>query len=119
MCWQAAVHGLGLEQSLFLPEACIPKLRNSLLEGKEGTKNKIVDSFKKRAEWDFQAPLTLVIPKMGKTFITKAQGPKIASKGLKSWVPEISLGPQERGGDLFAKLKWLPKESSLHRPHTE
>ncbi|KAK7929465.1 hypothetical protein WMY93_005860 [Mugilogobius chulae] len=59
--------------------------------GKKGAKKKIVDPFSKKDWYDVKAPAMFNIRNLGKTLVTRTQGTKIASDGLKGRVFEVSL----------------------------
>lgn len=60
--------------------------------GKKGAKKKAGDPFLKKEWYDLKAPSMFGKRQAGKTLVTKTQGTKIASDGLKGRVCEISLG---------------------------
>nr|XP_051691550.1 40S ribosomal protein S3a-like [Oryctolagus cuniculus] len=51
--------------------------------GKKGTKKKMVDPFSRKYLHDVKAPAMFNISNIGKTPVTRIQGPKITSAGLK------------------------------------
>uniref|UniRef100_A0A2K5Z4Z4 Small ribosomal subunit protein eS1 n=1 Tax=Mandrillus leucophaeus TaxID=9568 RepID=A0A2K5Z4Z4_MANLE len=59
--------------------------------GKKGAKKKVVDPFSKKDWYDVKAPAMFSIRNIEKTLITRTQGTKIASDGLKGHVFEVSL----------------------------
>lgn len=59
--------------------------------GRKGGKKKAVDPFSKKEWYDIKAPSLFSVRTPGKTLITKTQGTKIASEGLKGRVFEFSL----------------------------
>ncbi|KAJ4914302.1 40S ribosomal protein S3a-2 [Raphanus sativus] len=60
-------------------------------KGRKGGKKKIVDPFSKKDWYDIKAPSNFKIRNVGKTLVSRTQGTKIASEGLKHRVFEVSL----------------------------
>jgi len=80
--------------------------------GKKGTKKKAGDPFLKKEWYDIKAPSMFKKRNAGKTLVTKTQGTKVASEGLKGRVCEVNLGDlydeQTSGQDedqSFKKIK--------------
>ncbi len=69
-----------------------------LTKGKKGGKKKAVDPFLKKDTYVIKAPSMFAVKNAGKTLITRTQGTKIASEGLKGRVFEMSLADLN-GGD--------------------
>lgn len=67
-------------------------------KGKKGGKKKAVDPFLKKDIYAIKAPSMFAVKTAGKTMITRTQGIKIASEGLKGRVFELSLADLN-GGD--------------------
>jgi len=63
-----------------------------LTKSKKGSRKKAVDPFLKKEWYKLIAPSIFAVKDCGKTLITKTQGQKVASDGLKGRVVEISLG---------------------------
>uniref|UniRef100_A0A452ERN4 Small ribosomal subunit protein eS1 n=1 Tax=Capra hircus TaxID=9925 RepID=A0A452ERN4_CAPHI len=57
--------------------------------GKKGAKKKVVDPFSKKDWYDVKAPAMFNIRNIGKTLVTRTQGTKITSDGLKGGVLEV------------------------------
>ncbi|KAF3490350.1 hypothetical protein F2Q69_00057903 [Brassica cretica] len=60
-------------------------------KGRKGGKKKIVDPFSKKDWYDIKAPSIFKQRNVGKTLVSRTQGTKIASEGLKHRVFEVSL----------------------------
>lgn len=78
-----------------------------LTKGKKGGKKKAVDPFTRKELYVVKAPSMFETRNAGKTIITKTQGTKIASEGLKGRVFELNLS-ELNGGDeaqAFRKIK--------------
>lgn len=60
-------------------------------KGKKGGKKKAADPFAKKDWYDIKAPSLFLTRQVGKTLVTRTQGTKIASEGLKHRVFEVSL----------------------------
>lgn len=77
-----------------------------LTKSKKGSRKKIVDPFLKKEWYKLIAPSIFSVKECGKTLITKTQGTKIASDGLKGRVVELSLGDLNRTEDMsYKKIK--------------
>lgn len=68
-------------------------------KGKKGGKKKIVDPFTKKDWYDVKAPSMFKARNIGKTLVTRTQGTKIASEGLKGRVFEVSLADLHENED--------------------
>lgn len=77
-----------------------------ITKGKKGGKKKIVDPFTKKDWYDVKAPSVFKVRNIGKTLVTRTQGTKIASEGLKGRVFEVSLADlQENEDNSFRKFR--------------
>lgn len=77
-----------------------------LTKSKKGGKKKIVDPFTKKEWYNLVAPSMFAQKQCGKTLITKTQGTKIASDGLKGRVFEVSLADLQQNETLgYRKIK--------------
>jgi small subunit ribosomal protein S3Ae len=75
-------------------------------KGKKGGKKKAQDPFAKKDWYDVKAPSMFATRNMGKTLVTRTQGTKIASDGLKGRVFEVSLADLQGDEDqAFRKMK--------------
>ncbi|GBF90089.1 ribosomal protein S3Ae [Raphidocelis subcapitata] len=75
-------------------------------KGKKGGKKKAVDPFTKKDWYDVKAPSMFAVRNVGKTLVTRTQGTKIASDGLKGRVFETSLADlQKNEEDAYRKMK--------------
>ncbi|KAL8130525.1 hypothetical protein V2J09_019680 [Rumex salicifolius] len=70
-------------------------------KGKKGGKKKITDPFAKKDWYDVKAPSSFNVRSVGKTLVTRTQGTKIASEGLKHRVFEVSLADLQNDEDQF------------------
>ncbi|XP_032831682.1 small ribosomal subunit protein eS1 [Petromyzon marinus] len=78
--------------------------------GKKGAKKKIVDPFSKKDWYDVKAPAMFNIRNMGKTLVTRSQGTRIASDGLKGRVFEASLADLQNDEVAFRKFKLIVED---------
>ena len=76
-----------------------------LTKGKKGGKKKVTDPFLKKEQYCVRAPSMFQTRNAGKTIITRTQGTKIASEGLKGRVFEISLADLNGGDESQAYRK--------------
>jgi len=77
-----------------------------LTKSKKGSKKKTVDPFTKKEWYDIKAPSLFANRSPGKTLITRTQGTKIASAGLKGRIFEFSLADLNNDEDQgFRKIK--------------
>ncbi|KAK2090382.1 40S ribosomal protein S3-1 [Saguinus oedipus] len=78
--------------------------------GKKGAKKKVVDPFSKKDCYDVKAPAMFNIRNIGKTLVTRTQGTKIASDGLKGRVFEVSLADLQNDEVAFRKFKLITED---------
>uniref|UniRef100_G1STH1 Small ribosomal subunit protein eS1 n=1 Tax=Oryctolagus cuniculus TaxID=9986 RepID=G1STH1_RABIT len=78
--------------------------------GKKGAKKKVVDPFSKKDWYDVKAPAMFNIRNIGKTLVTRTQGTKIASDGLKGRVFEVSLADLQNNEVAFRKFKLITED---------
>jgi len=77
-----------------------------LTKGKKGAKKKAGDAFLKKEWYDIKAPSMFSVRSCGKTVVTKTQGTKIASDGLKGRVLELNLADLNNDDDQgYRKMK--------------
>mmetsp|Transcript_25540 Transcript_25540/g.35946 ORF Transcript_25540/g.35946 Transcript_25540/m.35946 type:complete len:262 (+) Transcript_25540:96-881(+) len=77
-----------------------------LTKSKKGSRKKAVDPFLKKEWYKLVAPSIFAVKECGKTLITKTQGTKIASDGLKGRVVEFSLADLQKNEALaYRKIK--------------
>uniref|UniRef100_A0A8C2Z5D7 Ribosomal protein S3A n=1 Tax=Cyclopterus lumpus TaxID=8103 RepID=A0A8C2Z5D7_CYCLU len=78
--------------------------------GKKGAKKKIVDPFSKKDWYDVKAPAMFNIRNIGKTLVSRTQGTRIASDGLKGRVFEVSLADLQNDEVAFRKFKLITED---------
>ena len=76
-----------------------------LTKGKKGGKKKVTDPFLKKEQYVIRAPSMFATRNAGKTIISRTQGTKIASEGLKNRVFGISLADLNGGDESQAYRK--------------
>jgi small subunit ribosomal protein S3Ae len=82
-----------------------------LTKSKKGGKRKAVDPFLKKEWYTIKAPSVFDTKDAGKTLITKTQGQKIASDGLRGRVFEVSLADLQKDEELgYRKIKLIVEE---------
>ncbi|KAK8308329.1 hypothetical protein V6Z11_D02G049800 [Gossypium hirsutum] len=74
-------------------------------KGKKGGKKKAAYPFAKKDWYDIKAPSVFTSRNVGKTLVTRTQGTKIASEGLKHPVFEVSLADLQGGDEDHAYRK--------------
>lgn len=84
----------------------VGKQKKTGKSGKKGSKKKQVDPFLKKEWYDIKAPSMFLMRTCARTLVTRTQGTKIASDGLKNRVVEMSLGDLNKDDDqAFRKIK--------------
>uniref|UniRef100_A0A2K6UTN8 Small ribosomal subunit protein eS1 n=1 Tax=Saimiri boliviensis boliviensis TaxID=39432 RepID=A0A2K6UTN8_SAIBB len=78
--------------------------------GEKGARKKVVDPFSKKDWYDVKAPTMFNIRNIGKTLVTRTQGTKIASDGLKGRVFEVSLADLQNDEVAFRKFKLITED---------
>merc|ERR1712188_112854 len=75
-------------------------------KGKKGGKKKIVDPFTKKDWYSLKAPTMFSTRTFGQTLVTRTQGTKLTSDGLKGRIYEVSLADLNQDEDqAFRKIK--------------
>ncbi|KAJ6737418.1 40S RIBOSOMAL PROTEIN S3A [Salix viminalis] len=75
-------------------------------KGKKGGKKKAADPFSKKDWYVVKAPSGFTVKDVGRTLVTRTQGTKIASEGLKHRVFEVSLADLQNDEDhAFKKIR--------------
>lgn len=79
--------------------------------GKKGGKKKQVDPFLKKEWYEIKAPSMFAVRTCARTLITRTQGTKIASEGLKGRVVQLSLGDLNKDSDqAYRKFSLVVEE---------
>ncbi|XP_025257898.1 40S ribosomal protein S3a-like isoform X2 [Theropithecus gelada] len=81
--------------------------------GKKGAKKKVVDPFSKKDWYDVKASAMFNVRNIGKTLVTRTQGTKIASDGLKGRVFEVSLADLQNDEVAFRKFKLITEDKMM------
>uniref|UniRef100_A0A7S3K3W2 Small ribosomal subunit protein eS1 n=1 Tax=Aureoumbra lagunensis TaxID=44058 RepID=A0A7S3K3W2_9STRA len=82
-----------------------------LTKSKKGGKKKATDPFLKKEWYEVKAPNMFSVRKAGKTLVTRTQGQKVASDGLKGRVFEFSLADLNKDEDQsYRKIKLVVEE---------
>ena len=72
----------------------------------QGSKKKAVDPFIKKDWYDLKSPSMFAVRTFGKTLVTRTQGTKIASEGLKGRIFDVSLADLNNDEDqVYRKMK--------------
>ncbi|CAH6780343.1 unknown_gene_8421 [Phodopus roborovskii] len=82
---------------------------------KKGAKKKVVDPFSKKDWYHMKAPAMFNIRNIGKTLVTRTQGTKIASDGLKGHVFEVSLADPQNDEVSFRKYRLITEDVQGNR----
>ncbi|KAM3180714.1 hypothetical protein ACTXT7_015750 [Hymenolepis weldensis] len=83
-----------------------PSKQQSQKGPKKGGKKKTTDPFSKKEWYELRAPAVFSKRTCARTLITRTQGTKIASEGLKGRVIQLSLGDlNDKNQDIFRKFK--------------
>ncbi|CAD7691864.1 unnamed protein product [Nyctereutes procyonoides] len=88
----------------------VGKNKHLMKGSKKGAKKKVVDPFSKKDWYDVKAPAMFNIRNIGKTLVTRTQGTKIASDGLKGRVFEVSLADLQNNEVAFRKFKLITED---------
>merc|ERR1711909_44419 len=95
---------------LTLAKMAVGKNKRLTKGGKKGSKKRVIDPFTKKDWYDVKAPSMFVVRQIGKTLVTRTQGTKIASDGLKGRVFEVSLADLQNDEVSFRKFKLMAEE---------
>ncbi|MCE2056267.1 40S ribosomal protein S3-1 [Datura stramonium] len=89
------------------PSICsLPSKNKRISKGKKGGKKKAADPYAKKDWYDIKAPSVFGVRNVGKTLVTRTQGTKIASEGLKHRRFEVSLADLQNDEDhSFRKIR--------------
>uniref|UniRef100_A0A8C9BPV5 40S ribosomal protein S3a n=1 Tax=Phocoena sinus TaxID=42100 RepID=A0A8C9BPV5_PHOSS len=90
--------------------AKIGKIKCLTKGGKKGAKKKVVDPFSKKDWYDVKAPAMFNVRNIGKTLVTRTQGTKISSDGLKGHIFEVSLADLQNGEFAFRKYMLITED---------
>mmetsp|Transcript_12439 Transcript_12439/g.21252 ORF Transcript_12439/g.21252 Transcript_12439/m.21252 type:complete len:276 (+) Transcript_12439:114-941(+) len=72
----------------------------------KGAKKRLTDPYLKKDWYDIKAPAMFNVRQVGKTLVSRTQGTKIASEGLKDRVYEVSLADLNQDEELaYRKIK--------------
>eukprot|EP00050_Salpingoeca_kvevrii_P005517 m.284445 g.284445 ORF g.284445 m.284445 type:complete len:258 (-) comp11142_c0_seq1:49-822(-) len=81
-----------------------------LTKGKRGQKKKVVDVMSKKDWYDVKAPAYFEQRQVCKTLVTRTQGTKIASDGLKNRVFEVSLADLNKSAESYRKIRMMVED---------
>jgi len=77
-----------------------------LTKGKKGAKKKVVDPFTRKEWYDVKTPMMFNVRNAGKTLVTKSQGMKLSTDGLKGRVLEANLADLNNDDEqAYRKIK--------------
>ena len=88
----------------------VGKNKHLTKDGEKRAKKKVVGPFSKKDWYDVKAPAMFNIRNIGKTLVTRTQGTKIASDGLKGRVFEVSLADLQNDEVAFRKFKLITED---------
>ncbi|KFO27987.1 40S ribosomal protein S3a [Fukomys damarensis] len=77
---------------------------------KKRAKKKVVDPFSRKDWYDVKAPAMFNIRNIGKTLVTRTQGTKTASDGLKGRVFKVSLADLQNDKVAFRTFKLITED---------
>jgi len=79
---------------------------NACRKGRKGARRKLLILFLKKDWYDLKAPSMFAVRNFGKTLVTRTQGTKIASDGLKGRLFDVSLADLNQDEDqVYRKMK--------------
>ena len=82
-----------------------------IFKSRKGAKKRVGDPFAKKEVYDVKAPSVFTVRNVGKTFVNKTQGTKIASESLKGRVFEANLADLQSSDELaYRKVKLIVDE---------
>ncbi|XP_072649762.1 small ribosomal subunit protein eS1-like [Canis lupus baileyi] len=87
----------------------VDKNKRLMKGGTKGAKKKVVDPFSKKDCYGVKVPTMFNTRNIGKTLVTRTQGTKIASDGLKGHVFEVSLADLQNEV-AFRKFKLITED---------
>nr|XP_054325832.1 40S ribosomal protein S3a-like [Pongo pygmaeus] len=88
----------------------VGKNKRLMKGGKKGAKKKVVDPFSKEDLYNVKAPAMFNVRNIGKMLVTRTQGTKIASDGLKGHVFEVSFADLQNDEVAFRKFKLITED---------
>uniref|UniRef100_A0A2I3HRG2 Ribosomal protein S3A n=1 Tax=Nomascus leucogenys TaxID=61853 RepID=A0A2I3HRG2_NOMLE len=97
----------------------VGKNKRIMKGGKKGAKKKVVDPFSKKDWYDVKAPAMFNIRNIGKMLVTRTQGTKIATDGLKGHVFEVSLADLQNDEVAFRKFKLITEDVQGKNSHVD
>ncbi|KAK1438477.1 hypothetical protein QVD17_04286 [Tagetes erecta] len=99
-------HGFKSPQPLPTTPTMAVGKNKRISKGKKGGKKKAADPFSKKDWYDIKAPSLFSTRNVGKTLVSRTQGTKIASDGLKHRVFEVSLADLQNDEDhAYRKIR--------------
>jgi len=79
-------------------------------KGRKGSKKKVIDPFSKKDWYEIKAPAVFLNRNVGKTLVTRSQGTKLASDGLKGRVISSCLADLNKDEDQSFRIMKLRVE---------